>query len=44
MSNDPKLRQEVYGDGDNVTGNAMDGTWGVVSLRRRSQAWKTVDG
>ena len=30
MSNDPKLRQEVYGDGDNVTGNAMEpGGWSL---------------
>ena len=29
MSDDPKLRhQEVYGDGDNITGNAMEpGGW-----------------
>ena len=30
MSADPKLRQEVYGDGDNVTGNAMEpGGWSL---------------
>ena len=30
MSNDPKLRQEVYGDGDNVSGNAMEpGGWSL---------------
>ena len=30
MSNDPKLRQEVYGDGDNVAGNAMEpGGWSL---------------
>ena len=30
MSTDPKLRQEVYGDGDNVSGNAMEpGGWSL---------------
>ena len=24
MNSDPKLRQEVYSDGDNITGNAME--------------------
>ena len=31
MSTDPKLRQEVYGDGDNITGNAMEpGGWSLA--------------
>ena len=31
MSINPKLRQEVYGDGDNITGNAMEpGGWSLA--------------
>eukprot|EP00976_Prorocentrum_cordatum_P084907 1185845-Prorocentrum_minimum.AAC.1 len=31
MSDDPKLRQEVYSDGDNITGNAMEpGPWSLA--------------
>ena len=49
MSNDPKLRQEVYGDGDNVAGNAMEpGGWSLSDDAHKpgqaSLPWKTVDG
>ena len=39
MSTDPKLRQEVYGDGDNVSGNAMEpGGWSLFPTMLTSPA------
>ena len=38
MSINPKLRQEVYGDGDNITGNAMEPGGGLSPTTPTSRA------
>ena len=41
MYNDPKLRQEVYSNGDNITGNAMEpGGWSLADDAHKQSAWQ----
>jgi hypothetical protein len=45
MAADPKNRQEVFGDGDHISGNSLEpGGWSLENdIGARVQAWSRLD-